>query len=101
VEHTGSSNVDAFDVTLQNLIDSVANHLHYVSETLAGPGGRPSGLSKRMLLQSRLRQATPLGFAFDDFFSALAPTGRADLNGDGTIDNDDSILFQGRLGGVF
>ena len=35
VSHTGTSDADAFDVSLQNLIDSVVNHLQYDPATLA------------------------------------------------------------------
>jgi len=34
VSHTGASDADAFDVSLQNLIDSAANHLQYDPATL-------------------------------------------------------------------
>ena len=41
VSHTGASDADAFDVSLQNLIDSVVNHLQYdpASIVIAGAGG--------------------------------------------------------------
>jgi hypothetical protein len=38
---------------------------------------------------------------FDLFYSLLAPSGLGDLDGDTDVDNDDFLLFQGRLGEAF
>ncbi len=85
---------DAVEVTLPAGLDAVDYNFTEL-------GLRGIALSKRSLLNSRLRQATPIGFAYDDFFAALAPRGQADLDGDGDVDNDDYVLFQGRIGGTF
>ncbi|MEO1530325.1 MAG: isopeptide-forming domain-containing fimbrial protein [Planctomycetota bacterium] len=34
IEHTGASDADAFDVDLENLVNSIANHLDYVPGTM-------------------------------------------------------------------
>lgn len=61
-------------------------------------GLRPSLLSKRDLLNSRVRGNV---LSFDAFFSILGSRGQGDLDGDGDVDGADFGLFQSRLGGRF
>ena len=83
---------DSIDVVLAAGIDAT----NYFFTEL---GLRSSLLSKRSLLNSRLRQGNPI--TFDAFYGILGARGLADLDGDGDVDTTDFNLFQSRLGGQF